>query len=172
MQGKPGRVYAGFAENSPNLCKIAKILKRRHSHSTELNTSSTENRPSLPRIPDDYFSDPCRAATRSEGAAPASVVALRGGENVLGWLLVQFGLTLLGLPSKNHLNGEMYMKLAPLTLASLLLPVVAAADPATITGGMPGGTYQGVYGANLAQVLKSKGHDATLSNGSLKSYSY
>jgi hypothetical protein len=54
------------------------------------------------------------------------------------------------------------MKLTPLTLASLLLPAVAAADPATITGGMPGGTYQGVYGANLAQVLKASPFNVSL----------
>lgn len=40
-----------------------------------------------------------------------------------------------------------------------ILSASSLADPATIAGGMPGGTYYGVYGNNLMQVLKAKGHD-------------
>lgn len=52
----------------------------------------------------------------------------------------------------------------------LLIAAPALADPAVITSGMTGGIYQSVYGANLAQVLKAKGHDVKLldSKGSLE----
>lgn len=55
-------------------------------------------------------------------------------------------------------------------IAALLISTSAWADSAIITGGIPGGTYQTVYGANLAQVLKAKGHEVKLleSKGSLE----
>lgn len=62
------------------------------------------------------------------------------------------------------------MKLRVFGLAGMLVSTLALADPATITGGIAGGTYQTVYGANLAQVLKAKGHDVKLleSKGSME----
>lgn len=61
------------------------------------------------------------------------------------------------------------MKPTTLGLAALLVTTSALADPAVITGGMAGGTYETVYGTNLAQVLKAKGHDVKLleSKGSM-----
>ncbi|HOB62162.1 MAG TPA: TAXI family TRAP transporter solute-binding subunit [Candidatus Competibacteraceae bacterium] len=62
------------------------------------------------------------------------------------------------------------MKPTTLGLAAVLITTSALADPATISGGKAGGTYQTVYGANLAQILKAKGHDAPLleSRGSME----
>jgi hypothetical protein len=62
------------------------------------------------------------------------------------------------------------MKLKTFGLASILVSTLVLADPATITGGISGGTYQTVYGANLSQVLKAKGHDVKLleSKGSME----
>lgn len=54
------------------------------------------------------------------------------------------------------------MKPTTLGLATFLIATSAFADPAIITGGKAGGTYQTVYGANLAQILKAKGHDVQL----------
>ena len=53
---------------------------------------------------------------------------------------------------------------------ALLIAAPALADPAVISSGIAGGTYQSIYGANLAQVLKAKGHDVKLleSKGSLE----
>jgi TRAP-type uncharacterized transport system substrate-binding protein len=61
------------------------------------------------------------------------------------------------------------MKPTTLGLATLLVTTSALADPAAITGGTAGGTYETVYGANLAQVLKAKGHAVRLleSKGSM-----
>lgn len=61
------------------------------------------------------------------------------------------------------------MKPTTLGLATFLVTTSALADPAVITGGTAGGTYETVYGANLAQVLKAKGHDVKLleSKGSM-----
>lgn len=57
-----------------------------------------------------------------------------------------------------------------LAVVVLLMPALVWADSAIITGGIPGGTYQTVYGANLAQILKAKGHQVQLleSKGSLE----
>lgn len=57
-----------------------------------------------------------------------------------------------------------------LAVVALLVSTAAWADSAIITGGIPGGTYQTVYGANLAQLLKAKGYEVKLleSKGSLE----
>lgn len=55
-------------------------------------------------------------------------------------------------------------------LTTLLITTAVLADPATITGGVAGGAYQVIYGANLVQILKAKGHDVKLleSRGSME----
>lgn len=62
------------------------------------------------------------------------------------------------------------MKSTILGLFAVLVAASALADPAAISGGKAGGTYQTVYGANLAQILKAKGHDVQLleSRGSME----
>lgn len=56
------------------------------------------------------------------------------------------------------------------SITTILLSSTALADPAIITSGAAGGTYQSVYGVNLAQVLKAKGHTVDLqeSKGSMQ----
>jgi len=62
------------------------------------------------------------------------------------------------------------MNLKAFGLATVLVSTTALADPAIITGGIAGGTYQTIYGANVAQLLKAKGHDVKLleSKGSME----
>ena len=66
-------------------------------------------------------------------------------------------------------EGRMNLKPVAVAVAAMVASV-AWADSATITGGASGGVYQAVYGANLAEVLKAKGHEVKLleSRGSLE----
>lgn len=60
--------------------------------------------------------------------------------------------------------------LSTMMIATLSCAGPALADQAIITSGAAGGTYQSVYGANLVQVLKAKGHTVELqeSKGSMQ----